>query len=532
MSRILARRSGIEIAELLIILISVSVPLFINMPYRINIFLSWEGAYRLYLGQIPYRDFGLPLGFGYWLIPALFFKIFGPYLISLVKAQAFINLLLLLSFRSILNVFGLSAPQRLLALLIFILSYTFTNFWPWYNQSVFVFEVLGLNFILWGMFRPPAGKFNFYPVLGAIFIFWAIFTKQDYGGLALVLALTLLAYHSITERQVRDALWFSVTLGIVALAVILPFLPYDFGYWFNYGQPPHESRLEIGYFLNAVLGGSPWEKFYLLIIVIILLTRISSWSEFVTDKRYFAFALLTLGIMGQALITKVTSPFPVDNHVYYHGFACAFIIYSVRLPLKTHSPRLSLGLLVLTVLFWWSGMYWTYTKRFLKKMNVPVTEGTFTTVKKDTTFVGMSAWKQTNRPAFRRVMMPTSTIEGINRIEALDIVRNIKDLRVLNMSELTPLAYELPYELETGVPLWYHQGVSLFGQEIDDYCRKIRHQEYDLVLFEIIPYLDNFYPEQVRDCLQQHYQRIDTFLAPRRPTDSYIEVYIKPLSRR
>lgn len=528
MPHLFARRPTIATAEILLIIVSVSIPLFLTLPYRINIFLSWEGAYRLYLGQVPYRDFGLPLGFGYWLIPALFFKIFGPYLISLVKAQAFINLILLFSFRSVLQIFGMPPPRRLLALLIFILSYSFTNFWPWYNQSVFVFELLGINFILLAIFRPPAGNFNFYPIVSAVFVFWAVFTKQDYGGMALVLTLGLLAYHSILERQVREMALFLVSFAAISLLVILPFITYNFDYWFNYGQPPHESRLAIGYFLNAVLGESPWEKFYLLIIVVVLLARVSSWQALVTDKAYCSFALLTLGMIGQALVTKVTSPFPVDNHVYFHGFAAAFIIYSVRLPLKVEHRGFTLVAMLLLVLFWWSGMYWTYTKRFLKKMNVPVADGTFTTVKRDTSFVGMAAWQTTDLPAFRRISMPESTIQGIKRIEALDVVRNNPSLRVLNMSELTPLAYELPYTPETGVPLWYHQGVSIFQREIDMYCRRISAHEYDLVLFEIIPYLDNFYPEQIRDCLKQHYQQVDTFLAPRRPTDSHIEVYVKP----
>src|SRR5687767_9280460 len=80
------------IHELLITLIFCFITLLFNNPYRINIFLSWEGAYRLYLGQMPFRDFSLQMGYGYWVIPALFFKIFGPYFSSLIIAQVFINL--------------------------------------------------------------------------------------------------------------------------------------------------------------------------------------------------------------------------------------------------------------------------------------------------------------------------------------------------------------------------------------------------------------------------------------------------------
>src|SRR6478672_12291925 len=99
-------------AEIFLIVLLSCVPLFATFPYRLNIFLSWEGAYRLYLGQLPYRDFGMPVGYMYWVIPAIFFKIFGPQLITLVKAQVFINILAGLSFRSIGKSFQLPATIR------------------------------------------------------------------------------------------------------------------------------------------------------------------------------------------------------------------------------------------------------------------------------------------------------------------------------------------------------------------------------------------------------------------------------------
>src|SRR5215210_1180760 len=102
-------KKWLSVAEILVITVLAFFPLLGGLfPYRLNIFLSYEGAYRLYLGQVPYKDFGLPMGFMYWVIPAMFFKIFGPYMISLVKAQVFINIVAGLSFRAILK--NLSVP--------------------------------------------------------------------------------------------------------------------------------------------------------------------------------------------------------------------------------------------------------------------------------------------------------------------------------------------------------------------------------------------------------------------------------------
>ena len=135
-------------AELLLIIILSLFPLMGDVfPYRLNIFLSYEGAYRLYLGQIPYKDFGLPMGFMYWVIPAIFFKIFGPAMMSLVKAQVFINILSGFAFRSILKNLSVSPGIRFLSVLLFLISYSFLNYWPWYNHTVIVYEFIALAFL-------------------------------------------------------------------------------------------------------------------------------------------------------------------------------------------------------------------------------------------------------------------------------------------------------------------------------------------------------------------------------------------------
>src|SRR6188768_4514351 len=101
-------------AEILLIIAVSVVPLFVTPTYRINIFLSWDGAFRLSEGQIPYKDFGLPMGFGYWLIPSLFFSIFGPAFTTLIKAQVLINIISGLAFRGILKLFDVAPAKRLL----------------------------------------------------------------------------------------------------------------------------------------------------------------------------------------------------------------------------------------------------------------------------------------------------------------------------------------------------------------------------------------------------------------------------------
>src|SRR5688572_22054975 len=135
-------------AEILLIILLAFFPLMGDVfPYRLNIFLSYEGAYRLYSGQIPYKDFGIPMGFTYWVVPAIFFKIFGPYMMSLVKAQVLLNIISGLAFRSILRHMPVTAGIRFLSILLFCISYSFLNYWPWYNHTVIVYELVSLAFL-------------------------------------------------------------------------------------------------------------------------------------------------------------------------------------------------------------------------------------------------------------------------------------------------------------------------------------------------------------------------------------------------
>ena len=96
------------------------------------------------------------------------------------------------------------------------------------------------------------------------------------------------------------------------------------------------------------------------------------------------------------------------------------------------------------------------------------------------------------------------------------------------MTELTSLAYEMNYEPLTQQPLWYHLNIGIFQKEVDAFVHKVDQQYYDLVLFESIPSLNNFYPYDVRHKLLERYELVDSFLAPRKAEDSIIEVFIKP----
>ena len=536
------RHKAFSIAEILIIVGLSCVPLFVTFPYRVNIFLSWEGAYRLSQGQVPYRDFGMPLGYMFWTVPALFMKLLGAQMITLIKAQVFINILSGLAFRSILKSLDVPSGVRLLSVLLYCLSYSFFNFWPWYNHTVIVYEMVALAFLFRYIFR-PARKYNLiWLVLAALFIFFSFFTKQDGGGMAFLLCLTLIASHSLYERKWSPVIVYLISFAFIASIFILPLTQYNFSYWFNYGQSPHISRVNSFEIVDEFFTASQWIKFYLFLVVLLVLAQMTNWKTIISNKRLLFFLLLTLGILAQASILQVTSYTPPDNNIYFHSFAFAFILVSLvkylQLDLSRFKPLL---LCTAGLLLWWSGTYWKYFQRItrrampaaaIEKGETPeniVNRSTYK-IDTDTADIPLSKWRFSKLKTLHKIYLPGPTVDGIDRLMNMDLLKSGKPLRVLNMTELTPLAAEVPFALERGLdqPLWYHLGVAMFNREAQLFETRIRNNEYDLVLFENIPSLNNFYPFRVRDVLQQQYQRVDSFAAPRRgETQGLIEVYVR-----
>lgn len=533
-----------SILEVVFIILLAVIPLFATFPYRVNIFLSWEGAYRLSQGQLPVRDFGSPLGGMYWVIPGIFFKIFGAQMVSLIKAQVFINILAGLSFRSILKSLSVQESIRFLSVILFCLSYSFFNFWPWYNHSVIVYELIAISFLLRYITSETGSKYReLLLAASALFVCFSFFTKQDGGGLAFIVCLMLIIFHSFVEKNWRPVLFFTGYFALVMAGVILIFSQYNFGYWFNYGQPPHSARISVNDLAEEFFYSSQWIKFYLFVVVLLSIIRFSDWKDMIESKKETLFLVLTLGILGEAAIFQVTSYTPPDNNIFFHSFAFAFILSLIaKLTSQNFFKPKIVAVCFGGMILWWSGTYWKYINRVIDRIapnrevavsatgeNI-VNRKTFMLTEQDTLDVPMDKWVYTGLNSLDKVYMPKPTADGIQRLLNMEIVQSKQNLNVLNMSELTSLAVEIPYELEKGerYPLWHHLGVGMFNREAQMYERRIADKHYDLVLFEYIPTLNNFYPFRVRDSLHVHYQKIDSFLAPRRGTTlGNIEVYIK-----
>lgn len=508
-----------------------------KFPYRVNIFLTWEGAYRIYQGQFPYSDFGTPLGFGFWLIPAMFFKFFGPQLITLVKAQVFLNILAGFSFRKIIQNFNGSYAAVTLSLFVFCISYSFFNFWPWYNHTVIVYQIAGFAFLTSLFKEQKTTKSILTAFFAAFFLTLSFFTKQDAGALGILIAFAILIVHAILYKKPKGILYTTLFL-ILCFGIVLLSLNKSFFYWFNHGQAPHNSRLSLTDILQEFLLGSQWIKFYLIIVIIFIFTEFKRLS--LVNFNYIIFALFTLAILAEAAIFQVTSYVPVGNNIFFHSFSWAFFLVSIeRVGLLDLSKKYILVISAALILMFFSDTYWRYLDRlFFKdsktagirtKNGENVVDKSNYVLTTDPGYIPASEWKEGPFYTFEKIKMPESTISGIQRLVKMPEFSINTEPKVLNMTELTPLAHEIGFKLAHGPdqPLWFHLGVGIFNKQVKDIESKIRDNYYDVVLYEYIPHLNNFYPFALRKVLNENYELKDSFLAPRDPTNSTIYVYVK-----
>jgi hypothetical protein len=477
----------------------------------------------MYLGQVPFQDYSLPMGYGYWVIPAIFFKIFGPYFASLIKAQVFINLVSVITFRSILKILDVKPVVILFSVLVFCFSYVSFNFWPWYNHLVFVFEMIALYFVLLATLKTEGWRTWAALTAGAFFTFFSIFTKQDIGGLALMTAYGILTYNAWVDRSFQKWLAFTALFVTFTMMFVLPILKYDFLYWFNYGQPPHKSRLVLMDFANEILGWAYWEKFFLFIVVLFVLDKARAGKEFLLNKKEVCFAFITMAIIFQAFLIPVTSPVPERNEVFFYAFGFAYFFSNFRLNIDL-SRWHYLAVCIFFIVFWWAGIYWRNVQRIFESKPV--------TVAKNEQQAKHKYRLAKEYKTMEHLYLADNTLDGIKKIKELPVFKTNKDPKVLNMSELTSLAYEIPFTPLINQPMWFHQTVSIFDKEVTEFCAKVRNHEYDVVIFESVnpEEVINFYPEDVHKCLDENYKFEFSFLAPRTPEKSYIYVFTKPSS--
>jgi len=180
--------------------------------------IVFDGGFRIFSGQIPYKDFLIPFGPIVFCIQAVFFKIFGVNYFAYIFAAAFINLLA--TFLSYWLITILYPDRRYFGLI----SGLLTAVWfyppfgtPWPDQTSFFFFLSGLFFIIYAILKELNPKLRLLIIFcSGVLIFLAFCSKQNVGLLILPLFVTLIIYNYRQNLRSLSSSLYSFLTGFLA----------------------------------------------------------------------------------------------------------------------------------------------------------------------------------------------------------------------------------------------------------------------------------------------------------------------------
>jgi hypothetical protein len=441
-----------------------------NFLLWVDYCITFEGAYRIYCGQWPYRDFGLPVGPVSFLVPAGFFVALGPSWDALLLSQGLQNTVMLCLLVAILRQLGTHPVVIAISLLVFTLAYLPGATHPWYNSTG---TLMALACVAFALRRGLAA-----PVLAGICAGLAVLSKQDIGLISLAfggLFLSLSAKGLNSERieiAHSDSPWTAVagTVGLrsvlfgaaAVLTIVLTAWLTDWGafwYWLNLGQPPHHPReLHPRYLIHATPGSVS------LLIIVLGLAR--------DNLRLLVSGLFLLA----GTVTSVTSGNPF---LASYGLAFAPVALGEAL-LQPARHRLGMAVLCASALWYLFPEPLANTKYILHSfLDSKVEHLRERTLHFD---FPISRFPSSLRAFGRNNMAPDETIDFL-----LALPRTVPiapTTEILNLSELTPIYAHWAIAPPKGIPLWFHPEVSMFEREAKAVNQLLEGDRFDLILLQ------------------------------------------------
>jgi hypothetical protein len=210
--RVLKKQSFI----LFFCILFLSVTGFYSKPFFRDFVIILEGAYRLFLGQVPYTDFFIPsTPLSYYLhIP--FFYLFGPTTTSLMALGTVMSVVLAFSFRGVIK----KELPFFVSLILCIGGFFCFNGkfnYPFYSLNIPYFFVTSSVFILIrGIHKKQLSNISLVGL--SVCLLFAGLSKQDIGAIATVLFTFYILY--FRQASVKNILIYFILPYILVLGII------------------------------------------------------------------------------------------------------------------------------------------------------------------------------------------------------------------------------------------------------------------------------------------------------------------------
>ena len=453
--------------------------------------IVFEGGLRILYGQIPYRDFFLPSGPVVYYMQALFHWILGANASAMLLHASVANIICLSFFflyakKNIGNI-----PALLLATLLHFLYYgAIAN--PWYSQTALLFFFLGQLILL-----NDIEKQNVIPlwkvIVSGLLLCTSIFSKQDFGmvGTAFIASQLML----FSKNNFKNTTIFLLFCVCPAILIVIFFVSVgDFGYWFNYGQEPHDSRIfrlieqirPESFFSGR--GRSiiqPWRYQTNIMVHFIFIAP----AVFLYLKNYNIRSLFILymiiGLSMCDLVLGITSKTPpLSTKYFFLPLIGILFIRMILLKREVLNNVYNKNIIVLLI-------SWVFLAYFSMMLPVRLTLYHY--------FIDYlpGTYRSLSNSSYSGVHFKPGVIKGIEEIK--EELKNRKSSEeqnwFLNLSSYTFLYADLGVEPPRGVHLWHHYGKTMFDKDYAILKELIKRENFEYIL--VAPSWGDFFVAEI-----------------------------------
>ncbi len=432
--------------------------------------IVFEGGLRILYGQIPFRDFFLPSGPVVYYMQALFHWLCGENASAMLLHASIVNIICLSCFflyarKNIGNI-----PALLLAILLHFFYYgAITN--PWYNQTALLFFFLGQLILL-----NDIEKQNVIPlwkvIVSGFLLCISIFSKQDIGMVGTVFIASQLILFS--NNNIKNTTTYLLSCLCPAILIVLYFVSVsDFGYWFNYGQEPHISR--IGRLIELVrpvsfFSGSGWIyrtdiRMHFIFIAPAIFLYLKNYS-----KRSIFILYMIIGLSMCDLVLGKTSSGALSTKYFFLPLIGVLVIrlFLVDKAILSNECKNIIVLLISWVILAYGSMILP-ARLTLYHYFIEYVPGTYSRL---------------SNSSYAGVHFLPGVIKGIEEIK--EELKNKKSSEeqnwFLNLSSYTFLYADLYVEPPRGVHLWHHYGNTMFDKDYAFLKELIKRENFEYIL--------------------------------------------------
>ncbi len=423
--------------------------------------IIFDGGLRISAGQVPYRDFYLPIGPMVLYLQAFFNWVIGAGTNSLLLHASVLNSI-------VLSCFFLYAQKHINLIPALGLTFIFHFFYygatvnPWYNHTALFFYILAQLLLLNECEKEFRLSWLTLIMLGFLSTL-SLFSKQDIGALGIAFIGSQIVFFSVNRW--RDLIIFIVTIVIfTSLIVVIYQQVSDFGYWFNYGQPPHSSRIHR---LSGLVGKYMIRdvRWHILVIVPVLFLLLKDFRQNTWMHLY-----LTLGFAGFSLIIFHTS----GQSRWTAYFALPFVgVFLIRLLIENKNFILAeKHKNTVIYLICWILLAYCY----------PI-------ALKNISPVGLNlnkSYHPLQNSSYQGMLFQSEVLAGIEKIKAeLQNKKSSDDSEwLLNMSSYTFLYQDFGVVPPVGTHLWYHFDVTTFEEDYRRFKERLREKPFEYILLQ------------------------------------------------